>query len=186
LKRKKKKIEVKDENTQVSIKKLPVPSFQSLTVFEKCFWSGDESRGPHGDELKMQRKAIGVLVKGDNADACPAPVLTLQDPCLPEAFKQVFSSANLHSLTAVQMQCWPAILSGLNVLAVAPTGSGKTFAYGLAMAPHILSQLKGKDGVLGKSPYALVLVPTRELAIQVASALKVHSDHVIPPSHWTH
>lgn len=176
LKRKKKKAIVKDENTQVSFKKLKKPDFDSLVTLQKSFWAGDTTRGPFGEDLKMQRKSIGVLVKGENSDTCPAPVMSLDDPCLPQAFGQVFSSLGLKTLTAVQMQCWPAILAGLNVLAIAPTGSGKTFAYGLTMAPHIqhqLSLLKGKDvNVFSNAPYGLVLVPTRELAIQVAAALK--------------
>ena len=65
------------------------------------------------------------------------------------------------------------------MLAIAPTGSGKTYAYGLTLAPHILAQMDSKQNSFPpssstrKDPHALVLVPTRELAIQVASALKV-------------
>ena len=116
------------------------------------------------------------IVQGDNTSLCPAPILSLEDPALPDTISQVIKSLNFNKLTAVQMQCWPAILSGLNVLAIAPTGSGKTYAYGLTLAPHISDQMKSSSAKaaakIRKDPYALVLVPTRELAIQVASALK--------------
>src|SRR5579871_1796259 len=54
-------------------------------------------------------------------------------------------------------------LAGLDVLAKSPTGSGKTLAFGLALVE--------RAGPGGKTPSALVLVPTRELAAQVAGEL---------------
>lgn len=64
--------------------------------------------------------------------------------------------------TAVQMQAAPVLLCGRDLLAVAPTGSGKTAAYAL---PLIVA-LQGHAAAAG--PRALVLVPTKELAAQVA------------------
>ena len=196
----KRKREEKQEHTQTSFKRLKIPDFTDYPPFKKNFWLGADDRGPHGDDLKMQRKSIAVLVKvvhvtqnflhcsfffsllqqliviqGDNTALCPAPILSIEDPALPESISQVIRFLNFNKLTAVQMQCWPAILSGLNVLAIAPTGSGKTYAYGLTLATHILDQMSpplSSVKKVGKDPYALVLVPTRELAIQVASALK--------------
>jgi ATP-dependent RNA helicase RhlE len=63
----------------------------------------------------------------------------------------------------IQELVLPDALAGLDVLAKAPTGSGKTFAFGLAMVERIAAA----DG----QPSALVLVPTRELAAQVAGEL---------------
>ncbi len=59
----------------------------------------------------------------------------------------------------------PDALAGLDVLAKAPTGSGKTFAFGLP----IVERAKAADG----EPSVLILVPTRELAAQVAGELSV-------------
>ena len=68
--------------------------------------------------------------------------------------------------TAVQVNAIPALLQGRDVLCTAPTGSGKTAAYSLPLLHHISerpSRLAGKTQVL-------VLVPTRELAVQVGEA----------------
>jgi superfamily II DNA/RNA helicase len=62
----------------------------------------------------------------------------------------------------IQKLVLPAALAGEDVLAKSPTGSGKTFAFGLAL----IQRLQPGDG-----PFALVLVPTRELAAQVAEEL---------------
>ena len=64
----------------------------------------------------------------------------------------------------IQTLVLPDAIAGLDVLAKAPTGSGKTFAFGLA----IVERAAPADG----EPSALVLVPTRELAAQVAAALE--------------
>ena len=58
---------------------------------------------------------------------------------------------------------------GRDLLVSAQTGSGKTVAYGLAIAPTILGDL-GRLGAAGP-PLVLAIAPTRELALQVAREL---------------
>jgi len=70
--------------------------------------------------------------------------------------------------TPVQLQAIPIVLRGSDLLARAQTGTGKTAAFGLPMIERLLVQ--GRRGHT-KAPRALVLVPTRELAIQVERAL---------------
>ena len=67
-------------------------------------------------------------------------------------------------MTPVQSQSLPHTLAGLDVLARAATGTGKTLAFGLALLRHVRP---GEGG-----PQALVLCPTRELASQVADELR--------------
>ena len=78
--------------------------------------------------------------------------------------------------TPVQESTIPALLAGRDVIAQAPTGTGKTAAYGLPIVERLdESRLE---------PQALVLVPTRELAMQVAEALHgmgVHRQMVTLP-----
>ena len=68
--------------------------------------------------------------------------------------------------TAIQREAIPVILSGRDVLAQAATGTGKTAAFALPM----LQRLAGK-GAGAKVTRGLVIVPTRELAMQVAEAV---------------
>jgi superfamily II DNA/RNA helicase len=65
----------------------------------------------------------------------------------------------------IQALVLPDALAGLDVLAKAPTGSGKTFAFGLP----VVERTTPADG----APSVLVLVPTRELAAQVADELEL-------------
>uniref|UniRef100_A0A0M3HJC1 Helicase ATP-binding domain-containing protein n=1 Tax=Ascaris lumbricoides TaxID=6252 RepID=A0A0M3HJC1_ASCLU len=70
-----------------------------------------------------------------------------------------------HSL----LQSVPAALSGRDVLGIAKTGSGKTVAYLWPAIVHIMDQPQLKEG---EGPIALIVVPTRELAIQVYQEAK--------------
>lgn len=69
------------------------------------------------------------------------------------------------------VQVWPIILSGHDLIGIAATGSGKTLGFGLPMLRHIKAQ-RNAGVVTGKGPIALVMAPTRELALQIAAVLE--------------
>jgi ATP-dependent RNA helicase RhlE len=76
--------------------------------------------------------------------------------------------------TPVQLQAIPAILAGRDVLAAAQTGTGKTAAFALPL----LHRLTGGLRVKANHIRALVLVPTRELATQVAGAIAAYGKYL--------
>ena len=71
--------------------------------------------------------------------------------------------------TPIQTKAIPLVLSGVDLLARAQTGTGKTAAFGLPIVQRLV-----KRGVTPK-PRALVLVPTRELALQVHQSLAAYA-----------
>ena len=79
------------------------------------------------------------------------------------ALRAVLLAAGIRALTAVQSRVLEPALRGQDVCACAPTGSGKTLAYALPLAQ---AHAPGDAGVR-----VLVLLPTRELAAQVAAAV---------------
>ncbi|HEV7979540.1 DEAD/DEAH box helicase [Amycolatopsis sp.] len=85
---------------------------------------------------------------------------------LPEPLLAALREAGITSPFPIQIATIPDALAGRDVLGRAQTGSGKTLAFGLAM----LTRLNG-GRAKAKRPRALVLVPTRELAMQVADSL---------------
>ena len=75
--------------------------------------------------------------------------------------------------TAIQQQVIPAVLAGRDVVASAQTGSGKTVAYALPVLAQLVTAPAPPAGILVRKRTlgALVLVPTRELAVQVGDTL---------------
>jgi ATP-dependent RNA helicase DeaD len=84
---------------------------------------------------------------------------------LSPALAEALARRGYSDLTAVQVAVTQPEAAGRDLLVSAKTGSGKTVAYGLAIAPDLLTE----DGALPTpgAPLALIIAPTRELAIQV-------------------
>ena len=84
---------------------------------------------------------------------------------LPKTLSAALSKRGYSSLTPVQAAVTDETLSGKDLLVSAQTGSGKTVGFGLAMASDLLDA----DGRFGPpaAPLAVVIAPTRELALQV-------------------
>ena len=66
--------------------------------------------------------------------------------------------------TTIQQEAIPCFMQWKDVIAKAPTGTGKTFAFGIPMIEHVDPELKEVQG--------LILAPTRELAIQIGDELR--------------
>ncbi|PRA82327.1 DEAD/DEAH box helicase [Microbacterium sp. MYb66] len=67
----------------------------------------------------------------------------------------------------IQAASIPAVLAGRDVLARGRTGSGKTIAFGAPLVERVLQSQAGKRREFGRSPRAIILAPTRELALQI-------------------
>ncbi len=83
---------------------------------------------------------------------------------LSPALLTAIQRANYDTPYPIQVEAIPAVLLRKDILGLAPTGSGKTAAYVLPILQHLLQQEAPRD----RQVPVLVLVPTRELAIQVA------------------
>lgn len=83
---------------------------------------------------------------------------------LSPALLTAIQRANYDSPYPIQVEAIPAVLQQKDILGLAPTGSGKTAAYILPILQQLLQQEAPRD----RQVPVLVLVPTRELAIQVA------------------
>src|SRR5215469_15926082 len=96
------------------------------------------------------------------------PARTFAELGLGAGLVQALSARGIREPFAIQARALPDALAGRDVLGRAETGSGKTLAFGLPM----LSRIAGMPGrPRDKAPRGLILVPTRELAQQVAGVL---------------
>lgn len=85
------------------------------------------------------------------------------------------SEAGFSTATPIQAEAIPAILSGVDIKASASTGTGKTAAFVLPTL-HRLATVPAPSS--GRGPRVLILVPTRELAIQVSAEAVKFSKHL--------
>lgn len=116
-------------------------------------------------EVASYREERRTVVEG--ADI--RPVLTFQQTGVPATM--LHATRDFVQPSPIQSQCWPIILSGHDMIGIAATGSGKTLGFGLPMLRHIVAQ-KEAGIVRGKGPFAIVMAPTRELALQISAVLE--------------
>jgi superfamily II DNA/RNA helicase len=91
---------------------------------------------------------------------------------LPERLIKALAAREIEAPFAIQHRALPDALAGRDVLGRAQTGSGKTLAFGLPLLARLASDGAGEPGRRHtRAPRGLVLVPTRELAQQVADVL---------------
>ena len=81
-----------------------------------------------------------------------------------EAIHKAVERMGFAEMTEIQEKTIPVMMAGYDVIAKAPTGTGKTCAFGIPVAEHILPE--------NKYPQAVIMAPTRELAQQIAQELE--------------
>lgn len=127
------------------------------------------------DYSRARRRAIRIETIEDPAgdDNTPAPVETFEElEVLPPWLLEGIVKQGWHEPMPVQAQALPILLAGQNLIGIAQTGSGKTASFLLPAVVQIEDQPALSEDDPG--PVALILAPTRELAVQIKEeALKV-------------
>jgi ATP-dependent RNA helicase DeaD len=104
------------------------------------------------------------------SDESPTPEISFADLGLGDAVLKALKDVGYETPSPIQAATIPPLLEGRDVVGLAQTGTGKTAAFALP----ILSRLDLKQ----KKPQALVLAPTRELALQVCEAFEKYAAHL--------
>ncbi len=132
---------------------------------------GDRSDWHADTKAKAHRDHVDVVHEKLQAEAVQAEAtegVTFGDLGLGENIVRVLADLGAPSPFPIQAATIAPILAGKDVLARGRTGSGKTIAFGAPLVEAILrSQTAGKRREFGRTPRALVLAPTRELALQI-------------------
>src|SRR6202158_381073 len=103
------------------------------------------------------------------ADDSPS-AMSFRDLALSEPVLRALTDVGYESPSPIQAATIPVLLSGADMLGQAQTGTGKTAAFALPALSRI--------DLAGREPQVLVLVPTRELALQVAEAFQRYAAHL--------
>jgi superfamily II DNA/RNA helicase len=121
-------------------------------------FSGDETEAP----LPLA-ESVTALPGGTSA-------VPFRDLGISEAICSGLEAAGIFTTFPIQTLALPLALRGQDIIGQARTGTGKTLAFGV---PLLQSIEEAGDTERGRTPRALVVVPTRELAMQVADDLRV-------------
>uniref|UniRef100_A0A8C0PJJ3 Probable ATP-dependent RNA helicase DDX59 n=1 Tax=Canis lupus familiaris TaxID=9615 RepID=A0A8C0PJJ3_CANLF len=113
------------------------------------------------DQIENLKRQLGIVVQGQDVTR---PIIDFEHCGFPEALNHNLKTSGYEVPTPIQMQMIPVGLLGRDVLASADTGSGKTAAFLLPVITRALCE--------SKTPSALILTPTRELAIQIENQAK--------------
>lgn len=134
------------------------------------------------------RETHGITLKNVGDNNSYEPIMSFENAPFADTLKKVLTKEGFSTPTAVQSQSWPIILAKRDVISVARTGSGKTVGFLLPAYQTLFEQKnagtqrgnnKDEIGRRGDSrssyksrnqrqtPKALVLAPTRELAMQI-------------------
>ena len=100
--------------------------------------------------------------------SAPSPV-SFTDLGVPAALVTVLAARGITTPSPIQAATLPDSLAGHDVLGRGPTGSGKTYAFALPLLARLAAS--GASARPGR-PRALILVPTRELAVQINTSMK--------------
>ncbi|GGW51798.1 hypothetical protein GCM10010503_30840 [Streptomyces lucensis JCM 4490] len=123
-------------------------------------------------ENELDQELVDVTTEVTEApEAADTPQTTFADLGLPEGIVRKLAQNGVTTPFPIQAATIPDALTGKDVLGRGRTGSGKTLSFGL---PTLATLAGGRTEK--KRPRAVILTPTRELAMQVADALQPYGD----------
>jgi superfamily II DNA/RNA helicase len=128
-----------------------------------------QNHAPEEDENDTPSLPPSMEINGEKWKMVWSVWQSLKKEKTAKSSQSVDTASPFDQPTAIQWQAWPLLLTETersHAVFIAPTGSGKTFAYGLPLIVDALSANPSRAGIQG-----IVIVPTRELALQVQSSL---------------
>ena len=96
---------------------------------------------------------------------------------LAEPLARAVAEMGYETMTPIQEQAIPVVLQGKDVMGAAQTGTGKTAAFALPLLQRMMKHENASTSPARHPVRALVLLPTRELAVQVAEQVKLYSKY---------
>ncbi len=127
---------------------------------ESDYYTQRTTTGPVEDVVLERLEAI-VITAGE------VDGVTFSDLGLGSNIVRQLASMGAEAPFAIQAATIPDVLAGKDVLGRGKTGSGKTIAFGAPLVERLMENNGGKDRQMGRKPRALILAPTRELALQI-------------------
>eukprot|EP01028_Stygiella_incarcerata_P006057 TRINITY_DN2485_c0_g1_i1.p1 TRINITY_DN2485_c0_g1~~TRINITY_DN2485_c0_g1_i1.p1 ORF type:complete len:570 (+),score=196.52 TRINITY_DN2485_c0_g1_i1:125-1834(+) len=160
--------EVPEEETEIKGENIPVGDDSHHKGTEEVMETEMEGKEEEEEETHPALKKKKVQVESAVSEIFSSQTFESLGDVLSPRMHDSLQKRGFKTMTKIQMRCIPALLSGEDVLAQAKTGSGKTLAF-LIPSIELLkkSKFKARNGT-----GVIVIVPTRELAMQVHGEAK--------------
>ena len=138
---------------------------------------------PNGAPPKVREVYGDIVIEANENNFRSAPITKFEELELPQVFFDLFKKNNYTAPTKIQSIAIPIALESFDIIGVAKTGSGKTLSFVLPILMAIDDEKnyykeKGKTYNNEKTPRALVLAPTRELAVQIFESAEPYAKSV--------
>ena len=128
---------------------------------ESSFYPGRDAKAGKVDDVVLERLSADAVVAKD------VEGITFRDLGLGDNITRTLEDLGAIAPFPIQAATIPDVLAGKDVLGRGRTGSGKTIAFGAPLVERLMENGGGKNRQMGRAPRALILAPTRELALQI-------------------
>eukprot|EP00792_Barthelona_sp_PAP020_P001060 TRINITY_DN11741_c0_g1_i1.p1 TRINITY_DN11741_c0_g1~~TRINITY_DN11741_c0_g1_i1.p1 ORF type:complete len:464 (-),score=111.76 TRINITY_DN11741_c0_g1_i1:196-1587(-) len=156
----------------------------SLTGADPFEMPTNESRGDVRKKLLSEmtkqdwrkfRDELKIFITGIKV---PYPIRNWEDQEFPSFICKYLENKGLVQPTPVQSQAIPSMLLNRDVIAISETGGGKTLSFGLPILTKIYQELLNGYSPIISGPLAIIVVPTRELVLQIADVLQEINNNI--------
>lgn len=130
-------------------------------------WNASSTSGTSGAKFEKTEDVVHERLAAKAIAAPEVEGVTFADLGIGSNIVEVLKDLGATSPFAIQAATIPSILEGRDVLGRGRTGSGKTIAFGAPLVERVLKSQAGKRREYGRKPRAIILAPTRELALQI-------------------
>ncbi|WP_407361369.1 DEAD/DEAH box helicase [Microbacterium sp. LBN7] len=130
-------------------------------------WNATSRPAPAAAKFEPGADVVHERLEAKSVEAVEVDGVSFSDLGLGSNIVETLAGLGAASPFAIQAASIPAVLEGRDVLARGRTGSGKTIAFGAPLVENVLKSQAGKRREFGRSPRAIILAPTRELALQI-------------------
>ncbi|GGH42061.1 DEAD/DEAH box helicase [Microbacterium album] len=133
-------------------------------------WQERREERPVAQRSRAQEQHIDVVHERLEAQAVQAEAVaetTFADLGFGDNIVRALAALGAERPFPIQASTAPSIIAGRDVLARGRTGSGKTIAFGAPLVERVLRSKAGTKREFGRAPVALIMAPTRELALQI-------------------
>lgn len=145
------------------------PSLKTAYLRDGRHWS-EKTRAEMTDrDWRIFREDFRISIRSSARGKIPNLARGWDETGLPRDVLRLVRRVGYDAPSPIQMAAIPVGLGGRDCIGLAETGSGKTAAFVLPMVVHVMERPRMTPKVAMSGPYALVLAPTRELALQIES-----------------